>query len=164
MAYPKSILSTLTAVIVSVAIWVSCFLSAGCGVLKKPPVIRDSIAVHHTYIDVIRDSVVVVPVERVVNVVKGYDTLRMETSLAVATAWADTTLGVVKGELKNKQNFSTKIEYREIVKTDTLYRYKEVPKEVIKVKYRTPKSVAFLALLGVLGIGYVAVKIWRKFL
>lgn len=157
----KYLPSTLTAVIVSVAIWVACFLT-GCGITQKP-VIRDSTVIHHTYVDVIRDSVVVVPVEKVVNVVKTYDTLRMETSLAVAKAWAD-TIGMLRGEMINKKDFQTKIVYRVIVKKDTVFRHKEVPVEVIKVKYRTPKIVAILALLGVLGIGYLGMRLWKRFM
>lgn len=142
---------------------------SGCGLFKHTPtvVLKDSVVVHHNYIDstVIKDSTVIIPVERIVDIVRPYDTLKLESSLAVATAWADTTLGVLRGELKNKQNFQTKIVYRDRIQRDTVEKVsiKEVPVEVTKIKYKTPKIVSILALLGCFAFCYGIVKVYRKF-
>ena len=86
----------------------------------------------------IKDSIVVIPVERIVDVVPAYDTLRMETTQARAKAYVDTTLHLLRGSIENKDK--TKTEVREVVKfverTDTVYVEKPVPYEVEKkVKY-----------------------------
>ena len=86
----------------------------------------------------IRDSIVVIPVERIVDIVPQYDTLKMETTQARAKAYVDTTLHLLRGSIENKNK--SKTEVREVVKfverTDTLYIEKPVPYEVEKkVKY-----------------------------
>lgn len=86
----------------------------------------------------IRDSIVVIPVERIVDVVPVYDTLKMETTQARAKAYVDTTLHLLRGSIENKGK--AKAEVREVVKfvekIDTLYIEKPVPYEVEKqVKY-----------------------------
>lgn len=86
----------------------------------------------------IRDSIVVLPVEKIVDIVPVYDTLKMETTQAKAKAYVDTTLHLLRGSIENKGK--TKTEVREVVKfvekIDTLYIEKPVPYEVEKqVKY-----------------------------
>ena len=86
----------------------------------------------------IRDSIVVIPVERIVDVAPVYDTLKLETTQARAKAYVDTTLHLLRGSIENKDKAKTEV--REVVKfverTDTLYIDKPVPYEVEKqVKY-----------------------------
>ena len=86
----------------------------------------------------IKDSIVVIPGERIVDIVPQYDTLKMETTQARAKAYVDTTLRLLRGSIENKNK--AKIEVREVVKfverTDTLYIDKPVPYEVEKqVRY-----------------------------
>lgn len=144
-------------------------LVSGCCLFKHTPtvVLKDSVVVHHNYIDstIIKDSTVIIPVEKIVDIVRPYDTLHLESSLAIATAWADTTLGVLKGELKNKKEFQTKIVYRDRIQRDTVEKVsiKEVPVPTIKVQYKTHKIVTILALLGCFAFAYGVVKIYRKF-
>ena len=144
-----------------------CLCIGGCCLFKHTPtvVLKDSVVVHHNYIDstVIKDSTVIIPIEKIVDI--AYDTLKLESSLAVATAWADTTLGVLKGELRNKKEFQTKIVYRDRIQRDTIEKVsiKEVPVEVTKVQYKTPKIVTILALLGCFAFCYGIVKVYRKF-
>ena len=100
------------------------------GVEKEVTNYKDSIC--------IRDSIVVIPVERIVDVVPTYDTLKMETTQARAKAYVDTTLRLLKGSIENKDKAKTKV--REVVKfvekIDTLYIEKPVPYEVEKeVRY-----------------------------
>lgn len=95
-----------------------------CGVVKPVPVetiynYRDSVIVHV-------DSIAVdVPVERYVDIVNELDTLVLETSVAKAIAYADTTTRTLKGEIKNKPTQLKK----EIVYKDRIIE-KEVTKEV----------------------------------
>ena len=100
------------------------------GVEKEVTNHRDSIR--------IRDSIVVIPIERIVDVVPTYDTLRLETTQAKAKAYVDTTLHLLRGSIENKDKAKTEV--REVVKfvekTDTLYIEKPVPYEVEKqVRY-----------------------------
>ena len=86
----------------------------------------------------IRDSIVVIPVERIVDIVPAYDTLKLETTQAKAKAYVDTTLHLLRGSIENKNKAKTEV--REVVKfverTDTLYIDKPVPYEVEKqVRY-----------------------------
>ena len=86
----------------------------------------------------IKDSIVVIPVERIVDIVPAYDTLKMETTQAKAKAYVDTTLHLLRGSIENKNKAKTEV--REVVKfverTDTLYIDKPVPYEVEKqVRY-----------------------------
>ena len=52
----------------------------------------------------IRDSIIVIPVERIVDVVPAYDTLKLETTQARAKAYVDTTLHLLRGSIENKDN------------------------------------------------------------
>ena len=115
------------------------FIFVGCsttryatvsGVEKEVTNYKDSIR--------IKDSIVVIPVERIVDVVPAYDTLKMETTQAKAKAYVDTTLHLLRGSIENKDKAKTEV--REVVKfverTDTLYIDKPVPYEVEKqVRY-----------------------------
>ena len=100
------------------------------GVEKEVTNYKDSIR--------IRDSIVVIPVEKIVDIVPIYDTLKMETTQAKAKAYIDTTLHLLRGSIENKDKAKTEV--REVVKfvekIDTLYIEKPVPYEVEKqVKY-----------------------------
>lgn len=86
----------------------------------------------------IRDSIVIIPVERIVDIVPQYDTLKMETTQARAKAYVDTTLHLLRGSIENKDKAKTEV--REVIKfverTDTLYIEKPVSYEVEKrVRY-----------------------------
>lgn len=120
-----------------------------------------------TYRDSIRlrDSIVVVPVERIVDIVPVYDTLRMETTQAKAEAYVDTTLHLLRGRMENKGE--TKVEIREIVKyvekTDTLYVEKPIPYEVEKpVKY-VPAIYKWSLIFMIATIILVIIRLILKF-
>lgn len=96
----------------------------------------------------IRDSIVVIPVERIVDIVPVYDTLRLETTQAKAKAYVDTTLHLLRGSIENKDKAKTEV--REVVKfverIDTLYIDKPVPYEVEK-KVRYVPAIYKLSLI-----------------
>ena len=111
----------------------------GCSTTRYVPVkeIEKEVTNHKDSIR-IKDSIVVIPVERIVDVAPVYDTLKLETTQARAKAYVDTTLHLLRGSIENKDKAKTEV--REVVKfverTDTLYIDKPVPYEVEKqVRY-----------------------------
>ena len=133
----------------------------GCGIVKTVPVetiiqyeTRDSL--------VLRDSTVLIPKERIVDVVPVYDSLEMETSMAKAKAWVDTTTHTLKGTLENKQGTQYKYIYKDkIVYRDSIVT-KEVPVEVEKIvqsHYRYEKWLWIYLIASLLAIGaYLYIK------
>ena len=115
------------------------FTFMGCSTTRYVPVkeIEKEVTNHKDSIR-IRDSIVVIPVERIVDIVPQYDTLKLETTQARAKAYVDTTLHLLRGSIENKDKAKTEV--REVVKfvekIDTLYIDKPVPYEVEKqVRY-----------------------------
>lgn len=127
------------------------------GVEKEVTNYKDSIR--------IRDSIVVIPVERIVDIVPQYDTLKMETTQAKAKAYVDTTLHLLRGSIENKDK--AKIEVREVVKfvekIDTLYIEKPVPYEVEKQVRYVPTFFKFTALFFVGVILLIIIRIVLKY-
>lgn len=107
-----------------------------------------------------------VPIERYVDVVPVYDTLRLETSLARADAYVDTTTHTLKGHLENKRDsIRTVIKYRDrVIETvrDSLV-VTEKPIEVeVPVRY-VPKWCWWLLGLNILAIIALGVKFYLHF-
>lgn len=97
------------------------------------------------------------PVERVVNIVPVYDTLRLETSLARAIAFVDTNANVLRGEIENtKDKLPVEVRTKERIIYKDSIRTVEKPVRVDVVKYRTPKG-AILTIFGLVLslLGYV---------
>lgn len=120
------------------------------GVEKEVTNYKDSIR--------IRDSIVVIPVERIVDIVPAYDTLKLETTQAKAKAYVDTTLHLLRGSIENKDKAKTEV--REVVKfverTDTLYIEKPVPYEVEK-KVRYVPAIYKLSLIFMIATIFLTV-------
>ena len=127
------------------------------GVEKEVTNYKDSIR--------IRDSIVVIPVERIVDIVPVYDTLKMETTQAKAKAYVDTTLHLLRGSIENKDKAKTEV--REAVKfverTDTLYIEKPIPYEVEKQVRYVPAFFKFTALFFVGVILLIIIRIVLKY-
>ena len=113
----------------------------------------------------IRDSIVVIPVERIVDVVPTYDTLRMETTQAKAKAYVDTALHLLRGSIENKDKAKTEV--REVIRfverTDTVYIEKPVPYEVEKKVRYVPAFFKFTALFFVGVILLIIIRIVLKY-
>ena len=113
----------------------------------------------------IRDSIVVIPIERIVDIVPQYDTLKMETTQARAKAYVDTTLHLLRGSIENKDKAKTEV--REVVKfverTDTVYVEKPVPYEVEKRVRYVPAFFKFTALFFVGVILLIIIRIVLKY-
>lgn len=142
---------------------IAIFFLTGCSP-KVVPVPTDS----HTEVNVrdslvVRDSIVVIPVERVVDVAAVYDTLKMETSLAAASAWVDTTNHILRGEIANKKAVQKEIKTEIKWQTRDSIVYKELPVFVEKVVTKHPGYEWVLwvyVLLTLLGLGvYVYLKL-----
>ena len=134
----------------NIFLFIVFFLSfVGCSTTRYVP-IKEAEKEITNYKDSIRikDSIVVIPVERVVDVVPSYDTLRLETTQAKAKAYVDTTLHLLRGSIENKDKAKTEV--REVVKfverTDTVYVEKPVPYEVEK-RVRYVPSIYKLSLI-----------------
>lgn len=138
-----------------------------CSSIKYVPASTDT---HTEY----RDSVIYrvdtlripVPVETVKEVVPPMDTLKMETSVAEAKVWADTSTKTLKGEMRNKKTelLSPQVVYKEkIVYRDSLVEKEvPVPVEVEKeVKY-VPWPVKMLAYLGGISLVIIILAIFSK--
>ena len=118
-----------------------CFLLCGCGTTRYVPVkeiehVRDTVILK---VDTVRMTI---PVEKIVEVVPAMDTLRMETSVAKAMAYADTATGTLKGKIENKP-YEQKKEIQYTEKIRTVEKRVEVPVEVVKWKNRIPHWVWF---------------------
>ena len=127
------------------------------GVEKEVTNYKDSIR--------IRDSIVVIPIERIVDVVPAYDTLKLETTQARAKAYVDTTLHLLKGSIENKDKAKTEV--REVVKfvekIDTLYIEKPIPYKVEKQVRYVPAFFKFTALFFVGVILLIIIRIVLKY-
>ncbi len=122
-------------------------LLVACSPTKNLPVEKEIIRYVDSVRYEVRDSVVEVPVERVVDVVPLYDTLRLETSVAEAEAYVDTVFHALRGNIRNKSQIlretirTTEVEYRDSV----VYREVPVPYEVEREVKVVPKFYRFLA-------------------
>lgn len=140
-------------------------LAIGCGITKRTVVV-DHITETH-YIDSTRwhDSTIyyTIPVERYRDYASLLDTLKLETSLAKAEAYVDTTNNTIKGSIENKKDsIKTVIKWKErIIQKDSLV-YKEVPVEVPVEVTKYPKSywwfMGFTLLTGI----YFGLKVFLK--
>ena len=128
----------------------------GCGIIKTVPV-QSITEVHYVDSLRVRDSVVIIPAEKEADIALPTDTLHLETSLATADAWLDTTSNTLKGILQNKTGitkeyvFQDRVEYR-----DSIQRV-EIPVEVVKVKnkhYDYEKYLWIYVVLSLLATGF----------
>lgn len=107
-----------------------------------------------------------VPVETVKEVAPTLSPLHMETSVAEADAWVDTTTNTLKGVLKNKKTalsqpqvvYKEKIVYRDSIRTKEV----PVPVEVEKIVKRVPWWAKFLSTIGGLALAAAVIYILRK--
>lgn len=113
----------------------------------------------------IRDSIVVIPVERIVDVVPSYDTLNLETTQAKAKAYVDTTLHLLRGSIENKDKAKTEV--REVVKfverTDTIYVEKPVPYEVEKKVRYVPAIYKLSLIFMIAAIALTVIRLILKY-
>ena len=113
----------------------------------------------------IRDSIVVIPVERIIDIVPQYDTLKLETTQAKAKAYVDTTLRLLRGSIENKERAKTEV--REVVKfverTDTIYVEKPVPYEVEKRVRYVPSIYKLSLIFMIAAIGLTVLRLILRY-
>lgn len=119
-------------------------LVSGCSIIRPVTKPSTQINIKDSTVINIKDSTVIIPVEKVINVVAYPDTLYLETSLAKAKAYVDTSTNNLKGEMENKKGYTqkTRIEYRDRIIRDTTKI--EIPVDRVVEKVVKPKSMNFL--------------------
>lgn len=115
----------------------------------------------------LRDTTIQYKVEK--EYVKDYtgllDTLSLETGIASAKAWVDTSRNTLAGEIKNKENvINIPVQVKEKVITRDSVIYKEVPVPVEVVKTVHPKYELFLWAYLVFSLIVMVLIIAPKFL
>lgn len=135
----------------------------GCSTPKHTTVVETIVNYRDSL--VIKDSIktVILPVEVIKDITPDYDTLYLETSLASSKTWVDTTLHMLKGEMRNKPVAKIPVPVKEhLIYRDSLV-YKEVPVEV-KVPVKThPKYEWWLWAWFILTLALMGFKLWLRF-
>jgi hypothetical protein len=113
---------------------------------------------------VLRDSVVLIPIEKVTDLTKFTDTLTLETSLAIAKSWIDDERlrGTILNKKQHQKRVTTITKYVEV--RDTIIRYVPQPYEVIKEVRYVPKIYKYALIILCLILGYYGFKFYKKFI
>lgn len=113
---------------------------------------------------VLRDSIVLIPIEKETDISKITDTLTLETSLAIAKSWIDDEQ--LKGTIQNKEQHQNRVttitKYVEV--RDTIIRYVPQPYEVIKEVRYIPKIYKYALIILCFILGYYGFKFYKKFI
>jgi hypothetical protein len=104
---------------------------------------------------------IVLPVERIVEVVPELDTLYMETSVASSTSWIDTSIMALMGKIENKPQIEVPVPVRMITRDSIVVKEVPVPVEVVKTV--TPKWAWYCLGLCLLFVGVFILLGWLKF-
>lgn len=140
------------------------FLLCGCGSVKYIYLPSET-KIEYRDSTVYKDSIVYRPVEVIKEVSPVYDTLRLETSLAKASAYVDTVFNVIKGEIKNKSGVKERVVYKEKTVYRDSVKVVEVPVEVEKqvIEYKHfwyEKILVLFALIGVISIAKILIRLY----
>ena len=148
---------------------IDCFLlTFACSCPRKVIEVEHRVETHYVDSTIWHDSTLyhVIPVERYRDYTSLLDTLHMETSMATAEAWVDTTANTLKGSIENKNDsIKTVVKWKErLVYKDTTIT-KEVPVEVPVVKTVTKYPVTYwiFMVISILAIAIAALKVYLKF-
>ena len=140
-------------------------LFTACKTIQYVPIKGDT-QIEYRDTTIIKDSIIYTPVEVIKEIVPDMDTLYMSTSLAESKSYIDKDNKVLRGEMKNKKGITETIKWKEkIVYRDSIVT-QEIPVEVIKevVKTKHPFYEPILWLFTLLSIGYIGIKIGKKYL
>lgn len=135
-----------------------------CGVTKHPSkeetVIRyvDSVKWHDSTITTYLTK------EKVVEITKPLDTLKMETTYAKAEAYLDTNIQMLKGSLVNKDNIPIKtvIKWKEKIKYKDSLVTKEFPVPTPYEVVRYPKSYWWFMGISLAALAFIGLKLYFK--
>lgn len=139
-----------------------------CSVVKYVPVEgRTEVVYRDTTIFRVDTLKVDVPVEVIKEVVPDMDTLKLETSVAVARAWANQSTRTLQGSIENKHTSLQKpVETKErIVYRDSIVT-KQVPYpvEVIKEVKHVPWVYQLFTAIGFLAVGLLLGRLIGRFI
>ena len=140
-----------------------CCITA-CKTIQYVPIKGDT-QVEYRDTTIWRDSLIYTPVEVVKEVVPELDTLNMETSLATATAYLDTTTNTLKGKIENKKGITEKVKWREkIVYRDSIVTQEiPVPVEVEKIKHKHYWYEPILWVFALMSLFYIIIYVLKKY-
>lgn len=144
----------------------TCLIVVSCGPIKQIPVETVINYKDSTIVNTI-DSVIYIPKERIVDVVAAYDTLKLETNMAKAEAYVDTTLHLLKGSIENKKGVQYKYIYKDKIQVKDSIITKEVPVPVevvkeVKTHYWYERLLWILSLVGVFYLIQIGVRLYGK--
>ena len=147
------------------SIILSFFLMVGC-CSTKPTIITPKEEVKVIFKDsiIIKDSIRIIPVERIKDIVPEYDTLFLETSLAKSSTWIDTTTNSLKGFMENKKQFqqTERVIEKYIERTDTIKIVKPepypVPEPYVPDIYKYSLIFSIIVILLIFGKIYSKIK------
>lgn len=144
--------------------WISLiliFILVACSTIKYIPTnvntnIKDSIVV------TIIDSIRIIPVEVVKDIVPQYDTLHLETSLAKSIAYVDTTNHILRGSIENKNDIVYRIKYKDRIVYKDSISVKEVPIPVDKIVYKHYWYEKYLIIFSIICLIGICIKLFIK--
>lgn len=133
---------------------------------KQVVVESENIVYVHSDSTIIKDSTVIIPIERYVDVVPWYDTLVLSTSIAESKSWVDSTNHILRGEIKNLNAVEYKyVEVERIVINDSIVEKQvPIPYPVVEEKNVIPTFaiicicwtvISFIILLGLAYLKFV---------
>lgn len=140
-------------------------LMANCSTVQKIPVENKyEIVRKDSIIYTIKDSVNIIPIEKIINKTLPDQKSSLETSLAKSEAYTD-SLGFLHHTLENKKQFTQHIhkEEKEKIKTDSVYVEKPVPYEVVVEKPYIPKFYKFTLYWFIATVILLILGIYLKF-
>ena len=147
-----------------IAILIGLMLLIGGCRTKQPTVIeKERIVYVHSDSTRIKDSTVIIPIERYVDIVPQYDTLLLRTGLAESKSWLDTSNHILRGNIKNLKAIEYKyIEREHIIYQDSIVeRQVPQPYPVIEEKRYIP-TFAWICIVWA-AISIVLLGIWLYF-
>lgn len=140
--------------------------ASGCSILHKP--IKEEVVVR--YVDSIKwhDSTITTYLtkEKVVEITKPLDTLKMETTYAKAEAYLDTNIQMLKGSLVNKDNIPIKtvIKWKEKIKYKDSLVTKEFPVPTPYEVVRYPKTYWWFMGISLAALAFIGIKVYKRFI
>lgn len=141
-------------------IW--CSILTSCCTVKKTVPITNNQEIRTEIKEVLRDTIITIEIEKEVvrEVIKQPQDTISKLSTKYATSTAQLNNGVLTHTLQNKQTeIPTKIVYKDIVHTDSVYVYKEKPVDVITEKTVIPKWCWYSLIINALVIGVILKRI-----
>lgn len=120
--------------------------------------VHDTTYLHRT------DTLVQIPEVSLSDFIDIADTLKLVGSYSSATAWVDTTHGVLAGKLVQGGKLPVQIVERERVVVKDSLIYEQVPYPVVeeKIVKVVPWFWRIMSVIGIFAIAYVAFKIFLK--